>query len=74
MDENGHVYAGMIKVMYVLPQAEQISNDYHTKNLTTHGYCQCRHTPGLLRHKWRTVNFSLVVDYFVVKYVGAQYA
>ena len=33
-----------------------------------------QHTPGLCRHKWRPITFSLVVDEFGVKYVGKQHA
>ena len=30
--------------------------------------------PGLWQHKWRPVQFTLVVDYFGVKYVGEKHA
>ena len=56
--------------MYRLPKAEQIENYSLTQNLAQHGYYQCCHTPGLWRHKWRPVIFSLVVDKFGVKYFG----
>ena len=38
MGENGYVYADIIKVMYVLPQAGQIVNYFLTKNISTHSY------------------------------------
>ena len=31
-------------------------------------------TPGLWTHKWGPIYFSLVVDYFRVKYVGEEHA
>ena len=71
--ENWYVYYEIRKVMYSLPQAGQIAIIFPTKNLATHGYYQCRHTPGLWRHKWRPVNFYLVVNYFGVKYFRKQH-
>ena len=38
------------------------------------GYYQCRHTPGLWRHKWIPILFSLVVDDFGIKNVGKEHA
>jgi hypothetical protein len=43
-------------------------------HLAPFGYCPARHTPGIWLHKTRPVAFSLVVDDFVVKYVGKQHA
>jgi hypothetical protein len=59
--------------MYGLPQAGILANQLLTKRLEPHGYYQCRHTPGLWRHKWRPVLFSLVVDDFGIKYVGREH-
>ena len=42
--------------------------------MESHGYAPCRHTPGLWRHKWRPILFSLVVNDFGVKYVGRAHA
>ena len=38
------------------------------------GYYEARTTPGLWRHKWRPVQFCLVVEDFGVEYVGKQHA
>ena len=35
---------------------------------------QSKVTPGFLKHKWRPIAFSLVVDNFGVKYVGKEHA
>ena len=37
-------------------------------------YVQSRLVPGLWQHKWRPIQFSLVVDDFGVKYVGREHA
>ena len=39
-----------------------------------HGYTQSKTTPGLWKHEWRPIAFSLVVDDFGVKYVGEEHA
>jgi hypothetical protein len=60
--------------MYGLPQAGILANQLLTKRLLEpQGYYQCRHTPGLWRHKWRPILFSLVVDDFGVKYAGREH-
>ena len=45
-----------------------------TKRLEPKCYYQCRHTPGLWRHKWRPILLSLVVDDFGIKYVGKEHS
>ena len=50
--QNGYVYMEIQGGMYGLPQAGIIANDQLKTNLANHGYYQCRHTPGLWRHKW----------------------
>ncbi len=68
------IYVEIRRGMYGLPQAGILANQLLTKRLAPHGYEQCRHTPGLWRHKWRPILFSLVVDDFGIKYVGKQHA
>ena len=60
--------------MYGLPQAGLLANKLLSSRLEAHGYYQCQFTPGLWRHKWRPVTFSLVVDDFGVKTVGLTHA
>ena len=74
MEEDGYFYAEICKGVYSLPQAGKNANDFLTKNISPHGYHQCRHIPGLWKHKWRPFTFYLVVDDFRVKYVGKQHA
>jgi hypothetical protein len=71
---NGNIYVEIHRGMYGLPQAGIIVNQLLTKRLQPHGYYQCRHIPGLWRHRWRPILFSLVVDDFGISYVGKQHA
>jgi hypothetical protein len=71
---DGWVYIEIRKGMYVLKQAGLLSNQLLQTRLAPFGYYPGRHTPGLWLHKTRPISFSLVVDYFAVKYVGKQHA
>ena len=42
--------------------------------LEKEGYYEAITTPGLWRHKWRPIQFCLVVDDFGFEYVGKQHA
>eukprot|EP00804_Cyclotella_cryptica_P019534 CCRYP_014300-RA/>CCRYP_014300-RA protein AED:0.25 eAED:0.24 QI:0/0/0/0.8/0.25/0/5/0/514 len=44
------------------------------ERLAKKGYYQCECTPGLWRHKWRPIMFTLIVDDFGVEYVGEHHA
>ena len=70
---DGKVYVEIRKGMYCLPQAGILVNEVLQKNLVQFGYYQCKHTPGLWKHKTRPIVFVLVVDDFGVKYVGKEY-
>jgi hypothetical protein len=69
-DEQGYVYVEIVGGMYGLKQAGIIANKELVKHLDTSDYYECRHTPGLFRHRTRDIFFSLVVDDFFVGYVG----
>ena len=60
--------------MYGLPQAGLLANELLEKCLDKNGYIQSRLVPGLWQHKWRPIQFSLVVDDFGVKYFGREHA
>ncbi len=60
--------------MYGLPQAGIIAQELLAKRLKEHGYSQSETTPGLWKHKWRPIIFSLVVGDFRVKYIGKEHA
>jgi hypothetical protein len=59
-----HIYMEIRQGMYGLPQAGILANHLLTKRLEPHIYGQCRHTPGLWKHKWKPILFSLVMDEF----------
>ena len=72
--KNGFVYCEIQKGIYGLPQAGILANKLLKKRLAKFGYFEVPNTPGLWRHIWRPIHFTLVVDDFGVKYVGKQHA
>ena len=72
--KNGYVYMEIMRGMYGLPQAGILANKLLKERLEPHGYTEVAHTPGLYRHKWRPISFTLVVDDFGIKYVGKEHA
>eukprot|EP00804_Cyclotella_cryptica_P021147 CCRYP_001465-RA/>CCRYP_001465-RA protein AED:0.35 eAED:0.35 QI:0/0/0/1/0.5/0.33/3/0/629 len=58
------VYIIIILGMYGLPHAGLIANELLENKLV----------PGLWKHKWRPIWFTLVVNNFGVKYVGKEHA
>ena len=71
---DGTVYIEIRKGMYGLPQAGLLAQQLLEKRLETHGYTQSKIIPGFWKHKWRPIQFSLVVDDFGVKYEGEEHA
>jgi len=67
---NGWVYYEVIRGCCGLPQAGKLANDLLRKRLDKAGYYEAAATPGLWRHKWRPIQFVLIVDDFGVEYVG----
>ena len=60
--------------MYGLPQAGKIANDLFKKLLTKSGYYATQLTPWMCRHVWIPITFTLVMDYFEVKFKGNAHA
>ena len=60
--------------MYGLPQSGLLANELLEKRLKKRGYLQRKLVPGLWKHDWRPVQFTLVVDNFGFKYVGEEHA
>jgi hypothetical protein len=71
---NGWVYFRIKRGMYGLPEAGILANNLLKKRLLESGYYECQFTPGLYKHVWRPIIFSLVVDDFGVKCQGIQHA
>jgi hypothetical protein len=72
---NGFVYLEMQRAVWGLPQAGILANKLLRRRLLPHGYYECTNTPGLWKHEWRPISFTLVVDDFgfKVKYVGKKH-
>ena len=73
-DSKGMVFIQANQGMYGLPQSGLLANELLEKRLNKRGYHQSKLVPGLWSHKWRPVQFTLVVDDFGVKYVGKTHA
>ena len=73
-ETNGSVYVQANRGMYGLPQSGLLANELLEKRLNKQGYYQSKLVPGLWKHTWRPVQFTLVVDDFGVKYVGEEHA
>eukprot|EP00957_Ditylum_brightwellii_P116059 8853783-Ditylum_brightwellii.AAC.1 len=58
--------------MYGLPQASILANKQLTKLQKLFCYYQYCHLPGLQRHKWQAILFTLMVDNFGTKYKRKQ--
>jgi len=71
---DGFVFLEIRRAIYGLPQAGVLANKLLRKRLAPAGYYEVAHTPGLWRHLWRPISFTLVVDDFGVKYVSKNHA
>ena len=71
---DGWVYFEISKGVYGLKQSGKLANDLLTERLNKHGYYQCATTPGLWRHKWRSILFVLIVDDFGIEYCESRHA
>jgi hypothetical protein len=71
---DGKVYIEIQKGMYGLPQAGILAHELFQRHLSQDGYRPTNHTHGLWTHDTRPITFSLVVEDFVVKYVGQEHA
>jgi hypothetical protein len=61
------------KGMYGLPQRGILTQNLLKKSLNQHGYHQSNVTPGLWKHDWRSLLFTLCVNNFGIKYVGQEH-
>ena len=73
-DSKGIVFIQANRGMYKLTQSGLLVNELLEKRLNKRGYHQSKLVPGLWSHKWRPVQFTLVVNNFRVKYVGKTHA
>ncbi len=71
---DGFIYIKIQKGMYGLPQAGILAQELLKKCLNKHGCCRSPLTPGLWRHDFRSITFTLCVDNFGIKYIGRKHA
>jgi hypothetical protein len=71
---NGTIYVKIQKGMYGLPQAGILAQNLLEKCLNQHGYHQRKVTPGLWKHDWQPISFTLCVNNFGIKYVRRGHA
>jgi hypothetical protein len=69
---SNHVYIGIDKGMYGLPQAGMLANKLLETCLRPHGYYQMRHTSGLRRHTTKNLAFTHVVDDLAIKHTSQE--
>jgi hypothetical protein len=70
---DGTIYVKIQKGMYGLPQPGILAQNLLEARLNQHGYHQSKVTPGLWKHDWRPLLFTLCVDDFGIKYVGREH-
>ena len=68
------IYFKIQKGMYGLPQAGILAQNLLEEQLNKHGYHQNPTTPGLWRHDWRPISFTLCVDNFGIKHDRKEHA
>ena len=66
---NKSIFARVTKGMYKLPQTGRVAHDALLQHLAPYGYHPEETTPGLWKNGSQPITFTLVVDYFGVKYV-----
>ena len=73
-DQHGWIYFEILRGCYGLPQPGRLANDLLRTWLEKADYYEAATTPGLWCHKWRPIQFVLLVDDFGIKYVGKEHA
>ncbi len=73
LDRDGWIYFEIRQGCYGLPQAGILANYLLQSRLEAKGFYQAATTPGLWRHKWRPIQYCLIVDNFGIKYVGLEH-
>ena len=71
---NGYIYLKIIRGMYGLPQAGRLANKLLKQRLSKKGYYETLTTPGLWKHTFCPICFTLIVDDFGVKFTNISNA
>jgi hypothetical protein len=72
-DINRWIYFEIFRGCYGLPQAGILANNFLRERLEEEGYYKAHSTPGLWKHKWRPIQFCLIMDDFGIEYVGIKH-
>jgi hypothetical protein len=72
-DHNRWIFFEIQHDCYGLPQAGILANELFYGHSEKEGYYKAATTPGLWTHKWRPIQFCLIIDNFGVKYVGMEH-
>ena len=59
--------------MYGIPEAFRLANDLLRARLKKYGYIEATHTPGYWKNIWKPIIWTLIVDYFGLKYTNKQH-
>ena len=73
MVHNGWIYFEIVRGCYGLPQSGMLVNNLLHTCLNKNGYFEATTTPGLWKHQWQPIQFCLIVDNFVIEYVGERH-
>ena len=72
--QNGYIVARVTNGVYKLPQSGLTAHDSLVQHLENYEYRSSSNTLGLWIHDSPPIIFTLVVDYFWVKYLGKEHA
>ena len=72
--QNGWIYFEILSGCCGLPQSVRLANNLLRTCLEKADYYEAATTPGLWCHKWRPIQFFLIVDNFGIEYVGKEHA
>jgi hypothetical protein len=72
-DHNRWIYFVIQCGCYRLPQAGILANNLLCGCLEKESYYKAATTPGLWKHKWRPIQFCLIVHDFSIAYVGIEH-
>ena len=72
--KNGLVYIEILRGMYGIPEAGIPAKKLICAQLEKIRYFKLPHTPGLRKHIYIPISFTLVVGNFGIKYVGEEHA
>ena len=67
--QNGWIFFVNLRGFYGLPQSGRLINELLRKRIEKVVYYELATAPGLWNHKWRSIQFFLIVDDFGIEYV-----